>query len=68
MGDLSFTNVEKRSTAKSYCPISLLSVASKVFERLLKNRIVDHLQKCGYFSDFQNGLKSSRSTADHSCI
>ena len=27
-------------------------------------RIVDHLQKCGLFSDFQYGFRSSRSTAD----
>ena len=28
------------------------------------NRIVDHLEKCGFFSDFQYGMRSSRSTAD----
>ena len=28
------------------------------------NRIVDHLEKCGLFSDFQCGFRSSRSTAD----
>ena len=28
------------------------------------NRIVDHLEKCGLFSDFQYGFRSSRSTAD----
>ena len=27
-------------------------------------RIVDHLEKCGLFSDFQYGFRSSRSTAD----
>ena len=27
------------------------------------NRIVGHLEKCGLFSDFQYGLRSSRSTA-----
>ena len=30
----------------------------------LNNRIVDHLEKCGLFSDFQYGFRSSRSTAD----
>ena len=35
-----------------------------VFERLVNNRIVDHLKKCGLFSDFQYGFMSSRSTAD----
>ena len=59
-----FKNVGSRSTAKNYHPLSLLSVVSKVFEKLKNNRIVDHLEKCGLFSDFQYGFRSSRSTAD----
>ena len=35
-----------------------------VFGKLVNNRIVDHLEKCGLFSDFQFGCRSSRSTAD----
>ena len=61
---LVFKNVGERSTTKNYRPISLLSVVSKVFEKLVNNRIVDHLEKCGLFSDFQYGFRSSRSTAD----
>ena len=45
-----FKNVGLRSTAKNYHPVSLLSVVSKVFEKLVNNRIVDHLEKCGLFS------------------
>ena len=60
-----FKNVCKRFTAKNYCPVSLLSMLSKVFEKLVNNRIVDHLEKCGLFSDFQYGFRSSRSTVDH---
>ena len=56
-----FKIVGKRSTAKNYRSISLVS---KVFEKLVNNRIVDHPEKCGLFSDFQYGFKSSRSTAD----
>ena len=59
-----FKNVGERSTAKNYRPVSLLSVVSKVFEKLVNNRIVGHLEKCGLFSDFQYGFRSSRSTAD----
>ena len=59
-----FKNVGERSTAKNYRPVSLLSVVSKVFEKLVNNRIVDHLEKCGIFSDFQYGFRSSWSTAD----
>ena len=54
-----FKNVGERSTAKNYHPVSLLSVVSKVFEKLVNNRIVDHLEKCGLFSDFQYGFRSS---------
>ena len=61
---LVFKNVGERSTAKKYCPVSLLSVVSKVVEKLVNNRIVDHLEKCGLFSDFLYGFRSSRSTAD----
>ena len=59
-----FKNVGERSTAKNYYPVSLLSVVSKVFEKLVNDRIVDHLEKCGLSSDFQNGFRSSPSTAD----
>ena len=54
----------ERSTAKNYRPVSLLFVVSKVFKKLVNNRIVDHLEKCGLFSDFQHGFRSFRSTAD----
>ena len=59
-----FKNVGERSTSEKYCPVSLLSVVSKVFEKLANNRIVDHLEKCGLFSDFEYGFRSSRSTPD----
>ena len=59
-----FKNVGQRSTAKKYRPVSLLSVVSKVFEKLVNNRIVDQLEKCDLFSDFQYVFMSSRSIAD----
>ena len=61
---LVFNNVGESSTAKNYHPVSLLSVISKVFEKLVNNRIVDHLERYGLFSHFQYGFRSSRSTAD----
>ena len=48
-----FKNVGEWSTAKNYQPISVLSVVSEVFEKLVNNTVVDHLEKCGLFSDFQ---------------
>ena len=47
-----FKNVGERSTAKNYRPVSLLSVVSKVFEKFVNNRIVDHLEKCDLFLIF----------------
>ena len=44
-----FNNVGKRSTAKNYRSVSILSVVSKVFEKLVNNGMVDHLEKCGLF-------------------
>ena len=57
-----FKNIEERSTAKNYCPNSLLFVVSKVFRKLVINRVADHLEKCSlfYFSDFQYSFRSSR--------
>ena len=57
-------NVRERSTARNYRPVCLLSLVSKVFEKLVNNRIVDHLEKCGPFSDFQYGFRSSLSSAN----
>ena len=39
-------------------------MVSKVFEKNVNNRIVDQLEKCGLFSDFQYGFRSSQSTTD----
>ena len=46
---------------KVYSPVSLLSVVSKVFEKLLNNRIANYIEKCGLFSNFQYGFRFSRS-------
>ena len=59
-----FKNVGERSTAKNYRPLTLLPVVRKVFEKLVNNRIADHLEKYGLYSEFQYGFRSSRSTAD----
>ena len=58
-----FKNVGKRSTAKNYYLVSLLSVVSAGFEKLVKNWTVDPLDKCGFLW-FQYGFRSSRSTVD----
>ena len=59
-----FKNVEERSAAKNYCSVSPF-VVHTVFEKLVNNRIVDHLEKCVFFfSDFQYCFRPSQSTAD----
>ena len=44
-----FNNVRGTYTAKYYCFVSLLFLVSKIFEKLANNRIVDHLQICGFY-------------------
>ena len=57
-----FKNVGERS--KNYYSVSLLSVVSKVFQKLVNNRMVDHLEKRGLFSDCQYGFGTSQSNVD----
>ena len=45
-----FKNIGERYTAKNYRSISLVSLVSKVFEKLLDNRIVDHVRERWPFS------------------
>ena len=59
-----FKNIGERSAAKNYRPVSLFSAISKVFQKLVNNGIVHLRCKCGLFSDFQHGFRSSRSIAD----
>ena len=39
-------------------------MVSKVFEKLVNNRFIDHLEKFGLFSDFHYSFRSSRSTTN----
>ena len=57
-------NFGERCTAKNYHPVSLLSMVSKVLEKVVNNRLFAHLEKCGLYSDFQYGFRSFQSTAD----
>ena len=52
-----FKNFGERSTAKNYPLLSLLSVVSKVFEKPVNNKIVNHLEKCGLLSDSKYGFR-----------
>ena len=48
---------------KQHC-LRLLSVVSKIFEKLVNNKLFDHYDKCRLFSDFQYGFRYSWSTDD----
>ena len=59
-----FKSVGERSTTKDYRPINLLSVVSKIFEKHVNNRLVDHFKEYDFFVGFQYSLRSSCSTTD----
>ena len=48
----------------SYRPISLLPIASKIFEALINKTLIDFLESHDQFSDMQYGFRHSRSTGD----
>ena len=47
-----FMNIGERSTEKNYHPASILSVVTKICTKLLNNKLVNHLQKSGFFLIF----------------
>ena len=64
IGSLYNYECRERCKTKNYCPVSFLSVVSKVFEKLLNNRIPDDLEICGLSCNFQYGFRSVQPTAD----
>ena len=54
-----FNSFGERSAAKNYRPVSLFSSVRRILEKLVNNRLADHLEKYGLFSDFQCGFRSS---------
>ena len=48
---LIFKSVGEKCIAKNCRLISLVSAVSKIYEKLVNNRIIDHQEKCGLFSD-----------------
>ena len=47
-----FNNFEYRSVARKNHSVSLRYVLSTVFEKLVNNKVVNHHEKLGLFSDF----------------
>ena len=50
---------------KSYRPISLLPAISKVFERILCERLVEFLEENNLLNKYQAGYRKGRSTQEH---
>ena len=44
-----FKNVGGRSAAKNYCHVSLLSVISKIFEKLVNNKFLITLKNIAFY-------------------
>lgn len=59
---LVFKNVGERSTTYNYHNLSLLSAAAGIFKDLVNDRLLDHFKKCGRYSDFQHGFRTSSPT------
>ena len=52
-----------KHSRENYRPISLTSIVCRLMEKLLKNAIVDHLEKNSLFSNNQWGFRGKRSCA-----
>ena len=51
-----------RSVAKNYRPVALTSHLIKIFERVVRKVLVNHIEKLGILPDGQHGSRSMRST------
>ena len=49
----------------SYRPISLTPHTSKIYERIIKNRLEYEVEKREFLPDFQSGFRTARSTTDN---
>ena len=54
-----------RTQASSYRPISLTPHLSKIYERILKNRLEHHVESKNLLPTCQAGFRKSRSISDH---
>jgi len=53
-----------KENMNNYRPISMLSRFSKIFEKIIKARLIDYLEKNNFLSKNQYGFRPNRSTED----
>ena len=53
------------SLTTSYRPISLMSSIMKLFERVIKQRLLSYLEDIGFINKYQLGFRQNKSTDDH---
>ena len=53
------------SLTTSYRPISLISSITKLFERVIEQRLRSHLEHIGFINKHQSGFKKAKFTDDH---
>ena len=51
----------KKTEAGNYRPVALTSVCCKLLEHLIRDEIVEHLEKNGLLRDSQHGFRTNRS-------
>ena len=51
---------KKKPVARKHRPIALTNVGYKLFMGIMKNRIVEHLDRNGLISEFQAGFTGGR--------
>lgn len=61
-----FKNGDKHEI-KNYRPITLISSITKVFEKIMKERIENYLKKLNFISNKQFGFQKNKSTQDAIC-
>ena len=52
---------KSRALPENYRPISLTSHVIKIFERIIRNKIVDHLERNNLLCKHQHGFRKGRS-------
>ena len=57
-----FKKKGRRDRALNYRPVSLTSVVCKIMEKILRSKIVRHLEERGFLSGGQHGFREGRST------